>query len=149
MVIDTDRLVQLCQDYQAIADELGPAELDPDTELQLIAPISDEMSRKFGNFVYHASSLVLVGGLKRRDDMRAFAVREPANLIGVNPWLESIAYPQSPLGRIGLIPSLVFDTQGLECPPEIPLGIADDFSYVTLPLTEPHVVEAIALHTAA
>lgn len=147
MLVDTDRLVRLCQDYQTIADELDPAEFDPDIERQLIAPISDELNRKFGNFIYHASSLVLVGGIESRGDMRGLAVTNPPNFVGVNPRVESIAYPQSSLGRIGLTPSLVFETYELELVSDIPCGISQLFPYVALPLIEPHSVEAIALQT--
>lgn len=146
MYVDTERLTQLSRDYQTILDTLDPSELNSNIEKRLMDPINEELHKSFGKYVFLASSLVMVGGMERIDDMHSRAITNPPNLVGVEPRLEFITYPHSPLGKIGLTPSLVFTTHDPEYSDGLNFGISQLFPYVALPLIEPHFVEAIAVY---
>ena len=144
MKINTDTLTKLCIDYHEISKYLGATILTSTLDESLKKPIDQELGRILGNYIYQGSSLSVVGGLSARGDMRSVSITDYPSFIGINPTLDSIAYPQSSLGKLGLIPSLVFDTYELENSEGVTYGVSTLFSCVALPLTEPHDLEVIS-----
>jgi len=156
MVVDTDRLVELCVGLREVSDAFG--KLDPRVEEEMKRTIDREMSIKFDretsikfgrSIIYYASSYFAVAGLDEKDNISGTTIEMPPSIVGKDPIIGSIVYETSDRSSNGPVPSLIFETYETRISRnEIAQGAVQLFPFAALPLTELHYIEAIGFDTS-